>query len=140
MSARPRDSAASGRWPRLRRAALVFVFLWFLIGGLAHFLATDAEMRIVPPWLPWPRALVLVSGVFELVGAAGLLWQRTRRAAGVGLIALTIAVTPANVYMLQEAARFDIPEWVLVLRLAFQFVLLALIAWGAEVTGAVRAR
>ncbi|MBA3477101.1 MAG: hypothetical protein H0T52_01680, partial [Lautropia sp.] len=45
-----------------RRAGLVVVFLWFLIGGIAHFAATDLEMRIVPPAFPWPRAAVLVSG------------------------------------------------------------------------------
>ncbi len=48
---------------RSRIAALVFVFLWFFIGGIAHFVATGTEMRIVPPWIPWPRVAVLVSGV-----------------------------------------------------------------------------
>jgi uncharacterized membrane protein len=63
------------------RAALAFVFLWFFIGGIAHFVFTEAEMRIVPPYIPWPREAVLVSGVFELLGAVGLLWPPTRRAA-----------------------------------------------------------
>lgn len=106
-----------------------FVFLWFLAGGVAHFVATDAEMRIVPPCIPWPREAVLVSGVFELLGAAGLLWHRTRRASGWGLFALTIAVTPAHVYMLQHAELFPVPYWLLVLRLPVQAALLALIAW-----------
>ncbi len=89
-------------------------------------------MRIVPPALPWPRALVLVSGVFELLGAAGLLWPRTRRRAGWGLIALTIAVTPANVTMLMQHQAFDIPLWLLVLRLPLQLVLLWLIWWSTR--------
>lgn len=115
---------------RLRRAGLAFVFLWFFFGGLAHFFFTETEMRIVPPWVPWPRAVVLASGVFELLGAAGLLWRRTRRAAGWGLFALTIAVTPANVYMLQQAEQFAAaPYWALVLRLPLQVALLALIVW-----------
>ena len=112
-----------------RRAGLVFVFLWFLIGGIAHFAATDLEMRIVPPWVPWPRTVVLVSGVLELVGAAGLLWRPTRRLAGWGLFALTLAVTPANIYMLQQADQFPVPYWALVLRLPLQVALLALIWW-----------
>jgi uncharacterized membrane protein len=106
-----------------------FVFLWFLIGGIAHFTATNLEMTIVPPYIPWPRAAVLVSGVFELLGAAALLYQPTRRAAGVGLFALTLAVTPAHIYMLQRPELFAVPYWALVLRLPLQAALLAVIAW-----------
>ena len=103
MSSTPAWADARGRG---RRFGLGFVFLWFFIGGIAHFLFTETEMRIVPPSIPWPRAAVLVSGVFELLGAAGLLWRPTRRAAGVGLFALTIAVSPAHFYMLQQPASY----------------------------------
>lgn len=114
------------------RAALVFTFLWFFVGGVAHFVYTDAQMRIVPPWLPEPRLIVLVSGVAELVGAMGLLWGRARKLAAWGLFVLTLAVTPANVYMLQQAELFPaVPYWALVARLPLQLVLLALIAWVA---------
>lgn len=114
-----------------RRIGLGFVFLWFLLGGIAHFAATRLEMRIVPPYIRWPRAAVLVSGACELIGAAGLLYLPTRRAAGMGLFALTLAVTPANVYMLQRYDLFHVPHWLLVLRLPLQLALLALIAWSA---------
>ena len=86
-------------------------------------------MRIVPPWIPWPRAVVLVSGVLELAGAVALLWRPSRRLAGWGLFALTLAVTPANLYMLQHAAQFAVPYWALVLRLPLQVALLVLILW-----------
>jgi uncharacterized membrane protein len=89
-------------------------------------------MRIVPPFIPWPRAAVLITGVFELLGAAGLLWERTRRLAGWGLIALTIAVTPANIYMLMEHAQFELPLWLLILRLPLQIVLLVAIWWSTR--------
>jgi uncharacterized membrane protein len=118
---------------RASRAALAFVFLWFFLGGIAHFVFTDAEMRIVPPYIPWPRGAVLVSGVFELLGAVGLLWPPTRRAAAWGLFALTLAVTPAHLYMLQQPGLFpSVPYWALVLRLPLQAALLALIAWIAS--------
>ncbi|WP_241027023.1 hypothetical protein [Variovorax sp. RKNM96] len=124
------DSPAMSRW---RVAGIAFVFLWFALGGVAHFLATEAEMRIVPPYIPWPRAAVLVSGVFELLGAAGLLWRPTRRAAGIGLILLTLAVTPAHFYMLQRPELFaSVPYWALVVRLPVQVALLALIAWSTS--------
>jgi uncharacterized membrane protein len=120
---------------RSKLFGLAFVFLWFFLGGIAHFVATGAEMRIVPPSIPWPRAAVLVSGVFELLGAFGLLWRPARRAAGWGLFALTIAVTPANVHMLRDAELFgSVPYWVLVVRLPVQVVLLALIYWSTAPT------
>ena len=120
----------TGSMSRGKLAGLVVVFLWFFIGGIAHFVATETEMRIVPPYIPWPRAAVLVSGVFELLGAVGLLWRRTRRAAGIGLFLLTLAVTPCHIYMLQRADQFpSIPLWALWLRLPIQVALLVLIAW-----------
>jgi uncharacterized membrane protein len=115
---------------RSKLVGLAIVFVWFFVGGIAHFAATETEMKIVPPYIPWPRAAVLVSGVFELLGAAGLLWRPTRRAAGIGLFLLTIAVTPCHTYMLQRSDLFpSIPLWALWLRLPIQVALLALIAW-----------
>jgi uncharacterized membrane protein len=125
-------------FPRARLIGLSFVFLWFFIGGIAHFAATELEMRIVPPSVPDPHAVVLISGVCELLGAFGLLLRSTRRAAGVGLLLLTIAVTPANLYMLQHADIFSVPYWALVLRLPLQVGLLALIAWSTGVVGLLK--
>lgn len=111
------------------RIAVAVVFTWFCLGGIAHFVFTEAEMRIVPAWLPWPRAIVLVTGVLELLGALGLLSRGWRRPAAWGLFALTLAVTPANVFMLQQAQQFPaVPYWALVLRLPLQVLLLWLVA------------
>jgi uncharacterized membrane protein len=117
-----------------RTGALVFVFLWFFIGGIAHFAATQLEMRIVPPYIPWPRFIVLTTGVFELLGALGVVWPRFRAAAGAGLLLLTLAVTPANVYMLQHWDLFSVPYWALAARLPLQIALLGVIAWSTRVT------
>ena len=124
-----RGELKGGGLGRARAAATAFVVLWFVLGGSAHFFLTEFEMRIVPPYIPWPRETVLITGVLELLGAAGLLWRPTRRAAGIGLIALTIAVTPAHFYMLQRPDLFAIPYWMLVLRIPLQVALLVLIAW-----------
>lgn len=122
---------ALSRW---RWAGVAFVFLWFAIGGVAHFALTETEMRIVPPYIPWPRSAVLLSGALELLGAAGLLWRPSRRAAGIGLLLLTLAVTPAHVYMLERPELFPaVPYWALVARLPLQALLLALIAWSCGV-------
>ncbi len=122
----PRSSSSSAR-----AVGLTVVFLWFFIGGIAHFIFTEAEMRIVPPYIRWPWAAVIISGVLELLGAAGLLWRPTRRIAGLGLIALTVAVTPAHIYMLQQPELFEVPMWALWLRLPIQAGLLWLIWWSA---------
>lgn len=140
MNCRGRDTRFPGNALAVRRAGLAFVFLWFLIGGIAHFIATETEMRIVPPYIPWPREVVLLSGAFELLGATGLLWRRTRRAAGIGLFMLTILVTPAHFYMLQQPELFDVPFWALVLRLPIQVMLLVLIAWSTWRQPAMKAR
>ena len=117
---------------RSKQAAVAFVFLWFFIGGIGHFAFTGAEMRIVPPYISWPREAVLISGVFELLGAVGLLWLASRRAAAIGLFILTLAVTPAHIYMLQAPELFaSVPYWALLLRMPIQLALLAVIAWVA---------
>lgn len=75
--------------------------LLFCFGGVMHFVVPSLYAAIVPPWLPNPPLLVLVSGVAEIAGGLGVLHPATRRLAGWGLIALLVAVFPANVHMLQ---------------------------------------
>ncbi len=118
-----------------KTAAIAFVFIWFAIGGLGHFVAADFFINIVPPYIPYPEAAVYVSGVFELLGAIGLLFPSWRRQAGWGLFALTLCVTPANVNMFLHPENFPLmPEpWlsaVLGLRLVLQVFLLFCIWWG----------
>ena len=74
------------------------------------------------------RGSVFLQGWFYL-GAAGLLWRPTRRLAGIMLFLLTLAVTPAHIYMLQRPELFNIPYGLLIARLPLQAALLALIAW-----------
>ena len=110
-------------------AGLAVVVVWFFVGGIMHFAATELEASVVPPYIPWPVAAVLVSGVFELLGAVGILLPATRKAAGIGLFLLTLAVTPVHVYMLQQPELFGIPVWALWLRVPIQVALLWLILW-----------
>ncbi len=110
--------------------ARLFIFTWFFLGGVMHFAKPDSFLRIVPPIIPYPLAAVYLSGAFELLGAVGLWIKSTRNYAGYGLMLLTVAVTPANIYMLQQAQLFpEIPYWALVLRLPFQLFLIWLIWW-----------
>ncbi len=101
--------------------------------GILHFVQPKPFVRIVPKYLPAPLALVYISGFFEIAGGVGLLVPATRVAAAWGLIALYIAVFPANIYMLTHNIslnpRKPIPRWALWARLPLQFVLMAWAYW-----------
>ncbi len=98
----------------------------FIVAGVLHFTHTEFYLTIMPPYLPYHRALVFVSGFFEIIGGIGLL-TRFRRAAGYGLLLLLLAVFPANVQMAMGDERF--PPLLLWLRLPLQFILMALVWW-----------
>jgi uncharacterized membrane protein len=74
----------------------------FILAGALHLGAPDRYLGIVPAYLPSPALLVLVSGVAEMLGGAGLLVTRYRRVAGIGLVALLVVVFPANIEMLRQ--------------------------------------
>lgn len=95
------------------------------VSGLGHLGAAKMYEAMMPPWVPAHRALVLISGVFEIVLGLGLLFDQTQRAAAWGLIALFIAVFPANVHMAINTLPLNgkpVPTWVLWFRLPFQLV------------------
>ena len=115
---------------KLKTAGLAFVFLWFMGGGVMHFIAPEFFLAIMPPSLPYHEAAVAISGVFEILGALGLLFQCSRRIAGIGLFVLTLAVSPANIHMSLNPELFpDVSELALTLRLVIQVLLLACIWW-----------
>jgi uncharacterized membrane protein len=99
----------------------------FIAAGVLHFVLTPVYVRIMPAYLPAPIVLVQVSGVCEVLGGCGLLIPQTRRLAAWGLVALLIAVMPANVTMAVRHADWpNLPEWLLWARLPLQ---VPLIAW-----------
>jgi uncharacterized membrane protein len=107
--------------------SIALIALMFATSGVLHLVKPQPFVSIMPPWLPGALALVLISGVFELAGAAGILLPYTRVAAGWGLIALLLAVFPANVQMLINArAAHASALWMagLVARLPLQALLI----------------
>jgi uncharacterized membrane protein len=104
--------------------SLYLLVALFVGAGLLHFWHPAPYLRIMPPALPAPRLLVLLSGAAEVAGGLGLLLPATRRAAAWSLLALLVAVFPANIYMLQIHEQLPIPTWVAWARLPLQPLLM----------------
>lgn len=116
-----------GRWRLAARRALG---VFFLAAGFNHFWHTAFYAAIVPPWLPWHTELVWLSGLAEMGLGALVLWRRHARLAGWGLIALCLAVLPANIHMALHPELFPLfPPAALWARLPLQAVLIAWIWW-----------
>ena len=107
------------------------IFRWllaalFVFAGVSHFLRPQFYDPMVPPYLPWPHLLVVISGIAEIILGVLLPIPRTSRLAAFGLIALLIAVFPANIHMALHPQLFPqfhpIALWI---RLPLQLVLIA---------------
>ena len=98
----------------LRGALAVF----FTLAGAVHLIRPSLYLPIMPPVLPYKAELILVSGVAEIAGGAGLFIKPVRRSAAYGLIVLLVAVFPANVQMLLNSVESDASPLVLALLLA----------------------
>ena len=86
-----------------RSRNLFLLASFFVFAGVMHFVIPRSYAGIMPAWIPSPMGMVYLSGVLEILGGLGVLVPQTRRLAGAGLIALLIAVFPANVQMLANA-------------------------------------
>jgi len=117
---------------RKKSAARWVLALFFIIAGVNHFLAPEIYLGMMPPWLPFKEAANLISGAAEIAGGLGLLLPRFRRAAAWGLIALLIAVFPANIQVALQGSMPGLenaPPALLWLRLLFQPVFIAWVWW-----------
>lgn len=121
--------ARARRWTTAKWAARGVLAIFMGCMGLAHLVAPAPFVRAMPPYLPWHLGLVYLSGLFEIAGGVGLLVPRVRAAAAWGLIALFIAVFPANVHMALHADEAPLAAWVLWARLPFQLVFIAWAYW-----------
>jgi uncharacterized membrane protein len=120
------------------RAILRILLAAFFAGGaILHFRATDALVSITPSWVPFPREVVLATGVLELILAAMLVFPKTRKAAGIMLALYVLAVWPANFkHAFEGIVVPPIPDiwWYHAPRLTFQPVIAWLCLYAARVT------
>lgn len=105
----------------------------YVVAGAFHFVWPSLYERIVPPQFPRPRELVYLSGIAEVVLGVGVLFERTRNVSAWGLVALLVAVFPANVHMATSddlpGPIADVPDAALWARLPLQAVLVAWALW-----------
>lgn len=109
---------------------------FYAAAGLLHLGAPDGFLPIVPDWVPFPREVVIITGLAEIAGAVGLLIPRLRKAAGIGLALYALCVFPANIkHAFDGIAVTGLPSswWYHGPRLAFQPVLI----WCAVFASAV---
>ncbi|HEV7514868.1 MAG TPA: MauE/DoxX family redox-associated membrane protein [Thermoanaerobaculia bacterium] len=111
---------------KLKRVMLWVLGIFFVLAGIFHFVRPELYLKIMPPYLPWPRELVYLSGVGEIALGVLVLIPRFTVPAAWGLIALLVTVFPANLYMATHAELFPkISPVLLWLRLPLQAVLVA---------------
>ena len=115
------------------KTALRWLLTVFMVGaGANHFISPEPYVAMMPAVLPAPLALVYISGVAEIAGGLGLILPATRRLAAWGLVALYVAVFPANLNMaLNELplGTTTVPTWALWARLPLQVVLIVWAYW-----------
>ena len=99
--------------------------------GVAHLAIPGPFIRVMPAYLPIPATLVFVSGLAEIAGGIGILLPKLRRTAGWGLVALLVAVYPANVDMAIHPP-VGVPVWILWLRLPLQIPLILWAIWASR--------
>ncbi len=133
--------ATTDRHPVLRRRLRAGLGLFFIIAGVAHFVAPQLYDPMMPDWLPAAthRPLIYVSGLAELAGGIGIFTTRYRRAAAWGLVALLLVIFPANLHVAMNPAAgeaFGPSQTVLWLRLPFQAMFIAWVWWTCLARGA----
>jgi uncharacterized membrane protein len=95
--------SGSARHPKLVSGLRGVLGVAMVVAGAAHFVFPEYYVAIMPAYLPWHLALVLVSGVFEILLGVAVFVPKLRPVAGWGLVALFVAVWPANIWMATEA-------------------------------------
>jgi uncharacterized membrane protein len=109
----------------MKKIFLYIMILFYAGAGVNHFVHPSFYLQIMPAWLPWHSQLVFISGVAEVVCALLLLFAKTRRIGAWAVIALLIAVFPANIQMLIDYVKTGNPmTWVAIVRLPIQLLLI----------------
>lgn len=117
---------------KLKKFVIYLMSISYVGVGVTHFTNSEFFLNIMPDYLPWHLELVYLSGAFEILLGLLIVFKNTRKLAGWGLIALLIAVFPANIYLAQsdEAQQaLEISKEMAIARLPFQLLFIAIAFW-----------
>ena len=118
----------------IKLITIYLMSLFYISIGIKHFINADWFMKIMPPYLPYHKELVYLSGAFEIILGIMLIFEETRFLAGWGLILLLIAVFPANIYLAQtNGAAMNTSPALAWGRLPFQAVFIAIAYWHSKI-------
>lgn len=97
----------------------------YIAAGINHFISAQFYYKIMPPYLPYPYELIYLSGLCESALGILLMFTKTRSFAAWGIVALLIAIFPANIQMLMNYIHENNPRlWVAIVRLPLQLLLI----------------
>lgn len=113
----------------MKTASKYLLAFFMVVAGTLHFISPDFYLKIMPPYLPWHLELVYLSGLIEIVLGLLLVIPRFSRWAAWGIIALLIAVFPANLYLYQHQEIMPGPPLLHLLRLPLQAVFILWASW-----------
>lgn len=109
----------------MKKFFLILMCFFYIFAGINHFRNPNFYLDMIPPYFPAHALLNMLAGIIEIFLGIGLIFKRSRRIAAWGVIALLIAIFPANIYMYTNnisPGGSPVPEWVALLRLPFQLV------------------
>ena len=121
---------------RFKKMTIYFMSAGYIYIGIRHFIDPDFFLAIMPDYLPLHLEAVYLSGFFEILLGGMLLFKKYRKVAGWGLIALLMAVFPANIYLAQnEVAQqtLNISQTTAIVRLPFQALFIGLAYWHTKI-------
>lgn len=117
----------------MKRISRYIMAVFYVVAGVNHIINPAFYLKIMPAWLPFHKELVLISGLFEILFGVLLFFSSTKRFAAWGVLALLVAVFPANIQMMLNYQQENNPQlWIAVLRLPLQVLL---IWWAYGFTG-----
>jgi len=121
----------------MKQISLTIMTIFYLVAGINHFVHPASYYVLIPPFIPFPVIVNIISGMGELFFGALLIMPVTRKAGVYGIIALLILFIPTHIYMILKGGCMSpglcVPVWVAWVRLfPLQFILIYWARWYAK--------